>query len=122
MPPVDPFFIYANYGEAALWNLIGVAFLVAALARRAVGGAALRRTLLAAAIAFIAFGWSDVVETRTGAWWRPWWLLLWKGLCVEAKGTWEAKEAKGSKGDILLIAEAKGTFYLLGRQRGHSTY
>jgi hypothetical protein len=37
-----------------------------------------------AAAVLLAFGGSDVVETRTGAWWHPWWLLVWKGLCVVA--------------------------------------
>jgi hypothetical protein len=22
------------------------------------------------------------VEARTGAWWEPWWLFVWKALCV----------------------------------------
>jgi hypothetical protein len=30
----------------------------------------------------ILFGISDFVEMATGAWWQPWWLLAWKGLCV----------------------------------------
>lgn len=30
----------------------------------------------------IIFGISDFVEMGTGAWWRPWWLLAWKGACV----------------------------------------
>ena len=35
-----------------------------------------------AAVTFCAFGVSDIVEVETGAWWRPWWLLVWKGLCI----------------------------------------
>ena len=68
----------ANLLEAALWCAIGFAFLIAAIrvsARR-------RYQCIVLAIAFIAFGASDIVEVRTGAWWRPWWLLLWKGGCV----------------------------------------
>ena len=86
MPPLDPFFVYSNYAEAALLNAIGVAFLVAAAVRRGVklDGGRVRRRLLSAAVTFVAFGWSDVVEAHTGAWWRPWWLLVWKGLCVLA--------------------------------------
>ena len=30
----------------------------------------------------ILFGVSDFVEMVTGAWWQPWWLLVWKGLCL----------------------------------------
>ncbi|MBS0204696.1 MAG: hypothetical protein JSS49_17465 [Planctomycetes bacterium] len=28
------------------------------------------------------FGLSDGVELYTKAWWNPWWLLVWKGLCI----------------------------------------
>lgn len=28
------------------------------------------------------FGGSDLVEARTGAWWTPWWLFVWKASCV----------------------------------------
>ena len=40
----------------------------------------MHRILLA--IIFILFGISDFVEMATGAWWRPWWLLAWKTLCI----------------------------------------
>ena len=33
-------------------------------------------------IILIIFGISDFVEMTTGVWWRPWWLLIWKALCV----------------------------------------
>ena len=32
----------------------------------------------------VLFGISDFVEMATGAWWKPWWLLGWKGLCLTA--------------------------------------
>jgi len=35
-----------------------------------------------AAVAFLAFAGTDLVEMQTGAWWRPWWLLVWKAACV----------------------------------------
>jgi hypothetical protein len=38
------------------------------------------RLLLASAL--LPFGISDLVETRTGAWYSPWWLLVWKAICV----------------------------------------
>lgn len=28
------------------------------------------------------FGVSDFVEMATGTWWQPWWLLVWKTLCI----------------------------------------
>lgn len=37
-----------------------------------------------AAIWFALFGVSDLFEMYTGAWWRPWPLLLLKGACVTA--------------------------------------
>jgi hypothetical protein len=70
-----PSFQTANYLEAALWTAIGLTFL--GFARGAV-----RTRCLLAAVVFIVFGGSDVVEASTGAWWRPWWLLLWKALCL----------------------------------------
>ena len=73
---VSSFFVTANYIEAGLWTVVGVGFLLHALLRR--GGA----TSFIAAGAFLIFGLSDVIETRTGAWWRPWWLLVMKGSCV----------------------------------------
>ena len=39
-----------------------------------------RAYLLAAT--FVLFGLSDVVELQTGAWWSPWWLLVWKAICI----------------------------------------
>jgi hypothetical protein len=35
-------------------------------------------------LAFVLFGISDLIEIRTGAWWRPTWLLVWKGICLIA--------------------------------------
>ena len=72
------FFQTANYVEAGLWGLIAIGFLAYALMPRTTK----RVTALVAAFTFLAFGLSDVVETHTGAWWRPWWLLAWKGFCV----------------------------------------
>lgn len=71
------FFSEANHIEAALWLAIGAGFIAHAVLK-----AAFRKECLRAAITFIAFGFSDIVEARTGAWWRPWWLLVWKGACV----------------------------------------
>jgi hypothetical protein len=72
----DTFFAIANYFEAALWFTIGAAFLLHAILKRCGRQSAL------AATTFILFGFSDVTEAHTGAWWRPWWLLVWKGACL----------------------------------------
>lgn len=81
MAAPDPFFAIANYVEAAVWGLIACAFAVAAVRRPAV-----RARCALAAVTFALFGLSDVVEVRTGAWWRPWWLLAWNGACVAVLG------------------------------------
>ena len=65
-----------NVVEAAFWIVLGVAMLITS-ARPAP-----RWPWVLAGITFIAFGVSDIVETRTGAWWRPWWLLAWKAACL----------------------------------------
>ncbi|MFP4103756.1 sensor histidine kinase [Coleofasciculus sp.] len=45
-----------------------------------------RYQALMAFITFFFFGLSDIIEVQTGAWWRPWWLLVWKSLCVFSMG------------------------------------
>jgi hypothetical protein len=75
---LDPMFVLSNRVEACLW--LGIAASLAVAARRAT----VRRDCVAAAIAFALFGVSDLVEATTGAWWTPWWLLVWKGGCLVA--------------------------------------
>ncbi len=92
MEPVagDPLFILANRIEAVFWVVCAAGLLIAAFRRkseneslppgkRALGPGA---DVLISAVTLVLFGVSDLVETVTGAWWRPWWLLLWKGVCV----------------------------------------
>ena len=67
-----------NYLEGALWCIIGLCFLV--VAARASQRKRFRCLLLG--VVLIAFGGSDVIEVKTGAWWRPWWLLMWKAGCL----------------------------------------
>jgi hypothetical protein len=76
LPLADSFFATSNYVEAALWGAIGIGFLFHTVLRRGNGASVIT------AITFLAFGGSDVVEAHTGAWWRPWWLLVWKGSCL----------------------------------------
>jgi hypothetical protein len=61
-----------------LWIAIGVVSLVIGLRK---SGYARSRCLILA-LTLGTFGVSDLVETRTGAWWRPWWLFVWKAACV----------------------------------------
>jgi len=74
---IETVFQTANYIEAGLLGAIGLFFLVRVLARQR-----LRRVCAVAAVTFLLFGVSDIVEVETGAWWRPWWLLGWKAACV----------------------------------------
>jgi hypothetical protein len=67
-----------NYCEAVLWFVLGVVVVIAA--RRQ--SAAVRRNAWTAFGAFLAFGVSDLIEVRTGAWWTPWWLFVLKAACV----------------------------------------
>ncbi|MEM6315778.1 MAG: hypothetical protein AAF743_16945 [Planctomycetota bacterium] len=80
---IDPWFVRLNLAEAVVW------FVVAAVV-------AWRFRTWALAVILVAFGVSDIVETRTGAWYRPWWLLVWKAACViGAIGLiWQARRSR----------------------------
>jgi hypothetical protein len=67
-----------NLTEAGLWFVCTV--VLAAKALKADGK--LQMVFFILAVGFLAFGISDVVESHTGAWWRPFWLLIWKVVCV----------------------------------------
>lgn len=67
----DGFYVWANIAECGLWSALAGAALIG-----------YRRRGLGLCLALLAFGVSDLVETRTGAWYRPWWLLAWKASCV----------------------------------------
>ncbi len=74
---VDPNFALANYIESGLW--LSIALVIAFFTTRVTTA---RKDAIVAAIGFAVFGVSDIVEAHTGAWWNPWWLLVWKGLCL----------------------------------------
>ena len=40
------------------------------------------KLLIIAAVAFVVFGVSDIIEAETGAWWKPIELLVLKAACV----------------------------------------
>lgn len=67
-----------NYLEAGFWSLFALGFFVRALR----GERRWRRDQLILALAFAGFGLSDWIEAGTGAWWRPWWLLVLKAACL----------------------------------------
>lgn len=74
------FFQISNIMECGLWILLSMIMAIVSWRTRAI---ARRLASLAVPILFI-FGISDLVEASTGAWWRPWWLFVWKALCVAA--------------------------------------
>ena len=80
MNQLDPTFVLSNRIEAAFWIAIAIALLLRSIRLTALA----KRDARLAACAFAIFGASDLVEATTGAWWRPWWLLLWKGACLLA--------------------------------------
>jgi hypothetical protein len=67
-----------NSLEMFIWLIIGIAFLASSFRR----SNRYKKLTLFTSLTFIAFGLSDGVEVSTGTWWQPWWLLLWKALCV----------------------------------------
>lgn len=67
-----------NYVEAVLWVGISLVFLFRIFRE----DKAPRGLYVVLIIGFFAFGISDLVEVQSGAWWRPWWLLLWKAACI----------------------------------------
>jgi len=67
-----------NYWEGWFWIILGASVLaVSVFKQRRVGWFSVVLFLL-----LVTFGLSDFVEMRTGAWYRPWWLFVWKGICV----------------------------------------
>ena len=78
MPIITAEFRQANLAEAGLWFIIAATAVAIGIRKPA----PVRRRCLLLAVTLVAFGLSDLVETRTGAWWRPWWLLAWKSACV----------------------------------------
>ena len=67
---------------------IQIAIIIAAIVSLVVLIVAAKSSRHVKKIAYVAvptlflFGVSDIVEVYTRAWWRPFWLLLWKGLCI----------------------------------------
>ena len=67
-----------NYCEAVFWVFVSLVVLIAAVkASRQV-----KRIAYVAVPTLFLFGVSDIIEVYTGAWWRPFRLLIWKSLCI----------------------------------------
>jgi hypothetical protein len=69
-----------NLIEALVWFAAAAAMLVKSRSETRPA----RNALLLLATATVGFGVSDLVEMRTSAWWKPWWLFVWKAACVLA--------------------------------------
>ncbi len=67
-----------NLAEAGLWLAISVVLTIKAQRSQAQA----RRVLRVLAGAFLLFSASDITESRTGAWWQPWWLAALKVGCT----------------------------------------
>lgn len=67
-----------NGCEALVWT--GLAAIVGWRYRNA--ETSVRRLSRIAAALLVLFAISDVIEIQTGAWWRPIWLLVLKGVCL----------------------------------------
>lgn len=46
----------------------------------------------------VLFAISELIELKTGAWWKPWWLAILKGVCIAVLIS------------ILIVAARKKTF------------
>ena len=66
-----------NFFEGLFW-IAASAYVIRKTVHGRIGP---RPGAIGAALLFL-FGISDFVEITTGAWWRPWWLLVWKGVCL----------------------------------------
>ena len=67
-----------NIAEAFFW--IAIALAIAVRARRAHRD--LRRIGYIVAAAFVAFAGTDLIEIKTGTWYRPLWLLVYNAVCI----------------------------------------
>ena len=70
-----------NFFEAILWFSLAAFILIFGVLRgKIVVGQ--RKTFLFLSAVLLLFGISDLIEMKTGAWWSPIWLLLYKGVCI----------------------------------------
>ncbi|MGB3514061.1 MAG: hypothetical protein WBA93_33620 [Microcoleaceae cyanobacterium] len=75
---LETIYTTGNYIEAVIWFIFAGAFAVSAVKNSNL----VRLHRIIATFTFLLFGLSDIVEVKTRAWWHPWWLFMWKTLCV----------------------------------------
>ena len=71
-----------NYVEAGIWFLFTLVLLIGVFKQGK--HSPYFRNLIIASFFFLLFGISDIIEAHTGAWWKPLWLLILKGICLIA--------------------------------------
>lgn len=71
-----------NYFEVVVWFLFSLVLLISALKNGK--RSPFFYNQLIASVFFLLFSVSDLIEVYTGAWWRPFWLLLLKSICIIA--------------------------------------
>ncbi|MCP4708286.1 MAG: hypothetical protein GY869_06655, partial [Planctomycetes bacterium] len=64
---------YGNIIEGAFWVLLSLFFWIPACRR----GERHRWFCVFGGAVLVLFGGSDFYEAHTGAWWKPWWLMVW---------------------------------------------
>ena len=72
-----------NFFEALLWFSLSGLFLFFGGKTRYLA-ARQRKNSIFLGITLFLFGITDLIEMQTGAWWKPVWLLVCKGICVIA--------------------------------------
>jgi predicted branched-subunit amino acid permease len=92
--------VIGNYIEGVFWTTVGIVLGIAGLKTNP----AFKSLSLIACAVFIIFGVSDLVEAQTGAWWRPLWLLAWKGLCLVGL-TWCYWKYRQIKARLAILAD-----------------
>jgi len=70
--------VYGNIIEGVFWILMSLFFWVPACRR----GEKHRWFCVFGGAVLVIFGCSDFYEAHTGAWWKPWWLIVWNAACV----------------------------------------
>lgn len=89
-----------NAFECGLWLLLALSILL--FGRPAILN---RRERIVLALALLLMSASEALELRTGAWWRPWWLAVWKGACITIMAwngirIWKRGKSKPSHNEI----------------------
>jgi hypothetical protein len=68
-----------NFIESLVWFAVALTFLFNVKGKKI--SANQRLSWLLGGL-FVVFGISDLIEIKTGGWWKPWWLFLLKAVCL----------------------------------------